>query len=108
PGGMGAKPPPNPLKSPNTQLNNQQQEAVRAGTPVEVSDGSRVLYLISKEHYERLQGLLEAMRNDADLAERMKSAMSKNENGPGGMQPQVEQIDRSFYEATEVHLFDEQ
>ncbi|MEX2558503.1 MAG: hypothetical protein WD403_01250 [Pirellulales bacterium] len=90
------------------ELNNQQQEALKAGTPVEVSDGSHVLYLISKEHCERLQALLEAMRNDADLAARMKSAMPKNENDTGGMQPEAEQIDRSFYEATEVHLFDEQ
>ncbi|HUY33034.1 MAG TPA: hypothetical protein VMV69_09650 [Pirellulales bacterium] len=50
-------------------LSEEQRQAVSAGTPVEVRDGSQVFYLISKEEYERVRAFLEAEEIDPSFFE---------------------------------------
>lgn len=57
-------------------LSDEQRQALQSGMPVEVSDGRETVYVISKEAYERMKGILK-----------------------------LEGIDPSFYEFTDTEVF---
>lgn len=57
-------------------LTQQQRQALDSGKVVEVIDDSRILYVLSKQQYERVKGFLES-----------------------------EKIDPSFYEFTDIEMF---
>lgn len=42
------------------QLSEEQRQALQAGTPVEIRDGDRIFYLISKVEYEAARAALDA------------------------------------------------
>jgi hypothetical protein len=57
------------------QLSEEQRQALRAGTPVEIRDGEDIFYLISKAEYDAARSALDAEDIDPSF---LSSTMTKN------------------------------
>jgi hypothetical protein len=51
------------------QLSQEQREALRAGTPVEIRDGDQIYYLVSKAEYDAARAALDAEEIDPSFFE---------------------------------------
>lgn len=50
-------------------LSDEQRQALQAGTAVEIRDGERIFYLISKAEYEAVRAVLDAEEIDPSFFE---------------------------------------
>lgn len=51
------------------QLSDEQRQALRAGTPVEIRDGDQVFYLVSKAEFEAALAALDSEESEPSFFE---------------------------------------